>query len=192
MYILQYAQLAILLFLLIIQIKKRPLLEKVGPLCFKGALVITFSFLFYYSHAQFLVWLAGPPGAYLIPPYQGIGYFVFYVLMRFWAPYLLSAGVAGLFLFAMYYGNRRWQERFFYPDEVYLIALAIFMVGNPLWIGYLLVTLLVYCLYVLTRRVITRKNERVTFYYFWLPIALICIAATPLLNRWQDFNLLKF
>jgi len=192
MYILQYAQLAILVFLLAIQIWKRPLLEKIGPWCFKGALIITFSFLIYYSHLQFIAWQAGPPGAYLVPPYQGIGYFLFYVLMRFWAQYLLSAVVAGLFLLAMYYGNRRWQERFFYPDEVYLIALSIFVVGNPLWIGYLLVTLVVYCLYVLGRRIITRQNERVTFYYFWLPIAIASIAATPLLSHWQSFILLKF
>ncbi len=190
---LQYAHLAILLLLLVIQLWKRPLLEKFGPWCFKSALIVTFSFLVYYSHLQFTAWLTGgAPAVYLIPPYQGMGYFLFYALMRFWATYILSLAVAALFLLAMQYGNRRWQNRFFYPDEIYLVALSIFVVGNPLWIGYLLVTFGAYCLYVLGRRLYTRKNERVTFYYFWLPIAIVCLVATPLLNRWHDFTLLKF
>ncbi len=189
----EYVHLGIILFLLGAQLVKRSLLVSYRRMIFWGTIALTTILLFVETDQQFILWANAPsPARYLVPPYQDLSYFLIYSFFRFWAPYLLSGLIAVIILLATQYGNRRYHERFFYPDEPYLIALAVFIVGHPVWIGYLLITVISYCLYLLAHRIYSKQSERLTFYYFWLPVALISIGIISFVRTTSVFLWLKF
>jgi len=184
--------LVFLIALLVTQIFRRPFLGKYAKQAYFVAIGGVALVAGIYSYLQFMAWVSAPPPArYLLPPYQSINYFLFYVFARYWANYILAFLLSLLTLGGARWLNRRYGERFFYPEEPYLIASAIILIGSPLWLFYLISVLAIYCLYILIWVLIMRKNIRVSFYYFWLPIGIAFLLAISWLSTTKWFVLFK-
>lgn len=140
---------------------------------FVGAAVLIFGFQIYWAQAQYFLWLSvGPPAQYLLPPYQQISYFFQYSFHQFFLKYVISLGAALLFLVIAKLLNRRFQKRFFEEGEPYLGALAIFVLGHPLWL-YEVPTVLGLGLLGAAYNFLTRKRERFPLCHFWIPAAIL-------------------
>ncbi len=139
----------------------------------------------YRSRAQFLLWHAdAAQGAYLVPPYGHIGYFLRYSFVHFWLPYLISAAVAALFFFGAKRLNARRGGMLFEPEEYYFLAIGIFVSGHPAWIFYLLVVFAAYLGASLIGSAAYGAHARVSFYYFWLPCAAVTVAVAAYLHQY--------
>jgi hypothetical protein len=162
----------------------------------RGVIVVgiigTLALALYYTHAQFIVWsTGGAPSIYLVPPYSGISYMLFYAWWRFFAPYVLSGLLGLLFYYLATKLNQKYEERFFYPTEPAIIGFCIFTVGHPLWIAYLAGTLALFVCALLMRRYLFKNKERFAFYFLWLPVAAVFLGALPFLRSAELFLLLK-
>lgn len=155
------------------------------------------AFLVFQSFQQYFIWEGNDLSKNLLPPYQGINYFIFYVFTRFFAPYLISLAVALAFLFSAKILNRKFGERFFYPEEIYIGASAIFLAGHPGWLFYVILLLFVY---VLTQLFFVAKylilntqysSPRISLYWLWIPTAIFVIILMDWLRTLSWWNLLK-
>lgn len=160
---------------------------------FLFSISLVFFLLFYQSFQQYQFWSENEVFQYLLPPHQSINYFIFYAGTRFFGPYLISLTAAFLFLFFAKKLNKKYEERFFYPEEYHFGALAIFLTG---WPGALSYSVILISLYFLTHfalfihyKIIFRvspREVRVSLRYLWLPTAIFVI----IINRWlQDLPL---
>ena len=137
---------------------------------------------------QYLIWQKEEATKFLIPPYQPINYFLFYSFGRIIFPFLISAVIALVFLFLSQHFNRRFEERFFYPEEPYLASTAILIVGHPLLIIYLASILIT----ALLGTLITHHSSlstRFSLYYLWIPLAIfsIIIGKLAVIGNWTWF-----
>lgn len=188
----QYIPAIILFIILLIQVINRSFVASKIRYFFWIPVIIIFEILLYQSGAQYFAWLTGGPvTANLLPPAQPISYYIFYVFTRFWLPYLLSLAFAGVAYLVAKYLNKKYDERFFYTEEYYLIALSFFLCVHPFWIGFLIFTLLGYVIYSLITTIRHGSNERASFYYLWLPSALIISLLTPWLMTLPFLAVLK-
>jgi len=172
---------------------------KISKYFFRAVIVLIFVFLFFQTYAQYQLWLKNDISKYLLPPYTGINYFIFYAFTRFFAPYLMSLIVAILFLLAAKIINKKYEERFFCPEEYYLGALGIFLVSHPGWLFYLIFLILFYfsihVLSLLIPYILHLKShtlpKRISLYHLWIPTAIFVI----IIQRWLEimpwWNLLK-
>ena len=171
--------LTILAILFGAQLIRRPLKFKVIRILSLSSVGVIFAILFYWSASQYFLWLnSDSPARFLLPPHQDIGYFFYYVFFRFWATYLISLIIAILFFIAAKFLNKKYQERFFYEEEPYLLAASIFLVGHPGWIFYLLFLLI--AALILSLVIGHRLSRRVSLYYLWIPVAILSI----IVSRW--------
>ena len=141
--------------------------------------LIQIAALSYLSRTQFFLWQNDPIGKFLVPPYKSLDYFIYYVGIRLWLPYLISLIVALLVLWIALIFNKRKGGRFFQVEEPYLLALAIFMTGHPGWIIYFLLVLFVALVWGAVSSILFKKMERISYYYLWLPAG----AATLILSK---------
>lgn len=149
---------------------------------FFGAVGLGIIGFFYLSYSQYLGWLdAGPPASYLIPPYQNIWYLFSYIISHYAYHYIISLGVAFLFLGIAILLDERFGRRFFKDEEPYLGALFIFILGNPLWIYYLGTVFGIGLLVTGYRLLVTKRFERFSLYSLWLPIAILVIILSRIL-----------
>ena len=174
------------------QLIKRPFKLRIVRAFSLLSVIIVVGVLSYLSFSQYSVWQkAGPPASYLLPPYQGIGYFLFYVFFRFWAAYSISFMAGILVFFTSRYFNKKYEERFFYSEEYYLSATAVFLTGHPFWLIYLVLILSFWFFVSAFRLLVLKKTERVSFYYFWLPAAVSVILIKELLFSWEFLRILQ-
>jgi len=163
-----------------------------GIIGFLSAVGVIFGMAAYQSWRQYLTWQSNDLSKLFLPPYQGWDYFVFYVRTRFFNSYFLSLGLGLLGLTAAKYFNKKYQERFFEPIEPYLLATALFAVGHPLWLFYSIILLTVNFLLSTFYFLLSRKKDyRLSFYYLWLPTAILTIIISEWLSRlpwWQTFK----
>ncbi len=139
----------------------------------------------YQSRAQFLMWHADAKGAaHLLPPYQGMGYFLQYAFVHFWLPYVISFAVAELFFAGAKWLNARREGMLFEKDELYFLGIGIFVSSHPGWIFYLLIVFSAYLLATLISVLSYGPRERVSFYYFWLPCAAVTVALNAYLYQY--------
>ena len=110
------------------------------------SVLIVFGLSFYGSYQQYVFWSGNDLSKLYLPPYQSIDYFVFYARTRIFNPYIISLLIGILFLLATKALNKKYQERFFERTEPYLLAISMFVVGNPLWLFYLALLLIIYFL----------------------------------------------
>lgn len=151
---------------------------------FIGAIILIFGLQIYWAQAQYFLWLTGgPPVRYFLPPYQGISFFFLYVFMTFFNKYAISWSAASIFFYAAKILNIRFQERFFEIEELFWGALAIFVLGQPLWLYYLPVVLGISLLATAYNFLIRKKKERFPLYYLWMPSALALYFADIFLFR---------
>jgi hypothetical protein len=115
-----------------------------------------------------------------LPPYRPIGYFVRYAFMHFWLPHVLSFTAAMLFFAGAKWLNKRRHSMLFEPEELYFLAIGIFISGNPAWLFYLCVVFAAYLVASLIATAAYGTSARISFYYFWLP----CAAVTIFLNTY--------
>lgn len=162
------------------QITLRSLLVRYWKFVWFGTLVIIFGIVGYWVYAQYAAWAAGPPGKYLLPPYQGWWYFYFYAGTRIAAPWLI------VFLAAMALPalaeklNRRYGERFFEPEETRFFALGIFLSGYPGFLFYIILLLLYELAFTIYLHFF-KEQKRAPLYYAWLPAAAFAILIVKLL-----------
>lgn len=154
--------------------------------------ILVFSILFYDSYLQYFTWSQNELSKMFLPPYQPINYFLFYVGMRFFGPYLISLVFAFLFFVVAKELNKKYQERFFYEEEFYIAALAIFLIGYPLAIFYLIAVISIYLLaHFILIGASRNLGERLSTYYLWLPIAISVIIISEWLMGLEWWKLLK-
>lgn len=154
------------------------------------SIFIIFGMLFYQSYQQYQVWSQNEPSKFLLPPYQTLNYFVFYVFMRFFVPYLISLIAAFLFFFAAKILNKKYEERFFEPEEFWLGVLAIFLMGHPGWIFYAVIFILVY-LIIHILGFCRSGFTRLSMYYLWIPIGIFVMIISKYLQSLPIWQLLK-
>ena len=153
-----------------------------------------FSLLIYYSYQQYIVWQSAVPSKFLLPPHQSINYFLYYISMRFFAPYIVSLSIAFLFLFSAKYFNNKYGGRFFYPEELWLGSLALFLTGWPNSLFYFIGLILIYLflhLSLIIGRWSSIKETRISLYYWWIPLAIFVILLNNLLIKLEWWKLLK-
>lgn len=143
---------------------------KIFKISYFASALFPFLYYVYLTYAQYAEWKGeSGPAKYLVPPYMSSGYVIRYHFIGFYMYYLISLAVSLIFLFAAIKLNKKFGEKFFENEEPYLGALAINLTGTPGFVVYLVVLFVAQLLSTLIRWVITRKNERVPFYYLWLP-----------------------
>ncbi|MDP3991815.1 MAG: hypothetical protein Q8P66_02895 [Candidatus Colwellbacteria bacterium] len=153
----------------------RYFLERYSKLIFLAAVVIIFSLGSYYSLKQYTVWLGDPLTKLLLPPHQDIGYFAFYSLTRFFAPYLISLVFALLILWVAVAANKKSGGIFFEKGEPYLAATSLFLVGHPGWLIYLVALISVYFILHTSYFILRREATRLPLYHLWVPTAFFVI-----------------
>lgn len=178
-----YVSLGILVLLLGAQLRLRPLLVRHRAAIFWVCTGIIFGLLLYQTREQFLLLAnSGPPSKYLVPPYNGIGYFLLWSWSWLWSRYLIALAGSLLLLCAIMSASANWRSKRFEEEEPYLLALSLVLVGHPFWIFYFFAVVLAYALYTATRAWRQATTQRVSFYYFWIPIALVVVGLTPWLK----------
>ena len=167
--------------------------KKIFKYIFYFSIFLIFTLLFYNSYLQYFAWSQNELSKLFLPPYQPLNYFLFYVGMRFFGPYLISLAFALLFINAAKYLNKKYEERFFYEEEFYIAALSIFLVGYPLAIFYLIAVILIYLLaHFIFIGARGNFKERLSTYYLWLPIAIFAIIIIERLKILEWCKILKF
>ena len=158
-------------------------LPKLTRAIFIFSIFSIFFLLLYQSYQQYQSWSQNEVSQYLLPPLQSINYFIFYAIARFFAPYLISLAVAILFLFSAKALNKKYQERFFKPEEPYFGAIAIFLTGHPGWLFYVVFIISAYLLIHFYSLLITHYSlQRISLYYLWIPTAIFVI----IIQRWLE------
>ncbi|HXF44177.1 MAG TPA: hypothetical protein VNK70_01805 [Candidatus Paceibacterota bacterium] len=155
-------------------------ISSVSKNAFWGAFVVLVFYYFYLVYGQYLAWRdGGEILKHLVPPYRSIAYVFGYHFTRFALYYLISFAAALVFLWVARYFNAKFGGRFFEDEEPYLGALAIMLLGDPLWryawIYYLLLILAAAVAGSLFTSRLLKKNERFSLRYLWLPAAISVI-----------------
>lgn len=159
-------------------------MKRAAPLIFFGAIVLGAIGFFYLTYLQYAAWRdGGSLTQYLVPPHQSIWYVVGYVIGHQVHPYILSLGISFVFLGAAILLNEYFGQRFFEDEEPYFGALAIFLLGNPLWMYYLAVIIVVAALITIYHLLITKENRRFSLYFLWWPAAIIVFLVSKLIPQ---------
>lgn len=158
------------------------LLLKFARYIFFISVIGIFSLASYWTYWQYKIWDSSELTKAFLPPHRSIGYFLSYTLINFYFRELIALGVAILAIVAAKILNKKFEERFFWPAEPWILGTAVFLTGHPwLWIyliGFFAIYLLITALYSMFR-----KSGRVSSYYLWIPVALIVI----LISIWFKF-----
>lgn len=167
-----------------------PFLPILGWLTFIASATLI-GLLTYQTALTYFSWLSSPLSRLLLPPYQGVHYFIFYSFTEFWANHLLAA-LVGLVSYLVIKRYARHEESFFYPEEPILCFLSLLLVGHPLWLIYVLTLLIAALIGSLWTHCITKTNNRVSLRYLWLPLAGLIITLSPILKTFDFFIYLNF
>ena len=155
--------------------------------------LVVFLLICWLNIIQFRSWSEGELSQYLLPPNRTINYFLLYSFSRFFAPYLTSAVAALIFLYLSKFYNKKYKERFFNPEEPYFGVLAIFLIGHPGWLFYVIFLLFFYFLLSIFYFLFSRRLVRVPLYYLWLPSAIfVMIINNYWLSSLSIWQVLKF
>lgn len=130
-------------------------------------LLIFLIFKYYY------LWKNNSISKFLLPPYKSIFYLINYVLIHQAQSYLISLGLSLIVLGSLIFLNLKFNERFFYQEEPYFIAIFIFILGYPYCFYYLILTLFFGFLLNLIIFFKIKKNQRFSFYYLWIIFGIL-------------------
>ena len=159
------------------------------------AIIGIVAILSWYGKQQYAHWESGEFSRYLLEqqvplsdlfpgiPITSVSYPLFYIASRFFADYVVSLIFALLFLWAAAGYNKKFEDRFFHPEEPYLGALGIFLSGHPGWIFYFVGLIILYLLiHVGSAATLFFRNaagaapaQRISLYYLWIPAAIFAI-----------------
>ncbi|MBI2011074.1 MAG: hypothetical protein HYS89_02530 [Candidatus Colwellbacteria bacterium] len=139
------------------------------------SIIAIFSWQVFLALAQYKLWSASPLTQLLLPPHQGIDYFLSFVISRLFLPYLISLAIALFMIFLLPRLNKKFDERFFETEEPYFAALAVFLVGHPGWLIYLVVLISLYLILHTAYFILRREAVRLSPYRLWGATALFVI-----------------
>lgn len=137
------------------------------------------------TYALYGAWQSGPLTVLLLPPHRSPAYFLGYVGARYLAPWVIAAAAAWAVYRSARFLNRRAGERFFEAEEPLMFAAAVFFVGYPGFIFYVL--LLGVAAFLLTLAYSLFKLGRAPLYFLWFPAALFAIL---IMYEWLPADLL--
>lgn len=151
--------------------------EKMGLLLYVISVVFVLGFHIFLIFEQYTEWKeAGPPASFLVPPYRSIEYLFSYHFGRYFIYHLASFLASLGLLFFIKIANRRSGGKFFEDDEPYMASIPVFLLGyhawNYLWVFYLLAIFVLGLLVSLISGKIRRGEERFSFYFLWIPLAI--------------------
>lgn len=178
--------LAVLAFMEGALIFKRSFLKKSAKAIFVFSIAAVFLVSLYYSFDLYSVWKTNPVTAAMLPPSTHINYFLFYVFMWAFAPYVVSLVAALVFLSAFKISNKKSGEKYFETEEPWMAGTAIFLCGHPGWLVYMVSLIVIYLLMHLFFRAKNQSrkrgslSDRLPLYRLWIPIAIIAILACEL------------
>lgn len=178
-----YLSLSVLILGLVIQFfckKSSSRSEFFGKILFFGSTFFIFLYYLFLTVNQYFAWKNGGSSfIYFLPPHKSIFYLLNHHFIRFGLYYLISFGVALLFLYIAKKYNRKMSHRFFENEELYFGALSILLLGNINWswgwCWYLLIIFIFSLFISLIREKFLGIKERLPLYNLWLPIAILVI-----------------
>ena len=134
----------------------------------------------YLTQLLYKTWIDNSFSRLYLPPYQPINYFIQYSFFHFWSHFLAALIFSLAILLLAKYFNKKSGEKYFWPEEIYFIVIAILIVGYPGWLVYFLLILLTPLLFAISHLLLARKPERLSYYHLWLPLAILAI----IISRW--------
>ncbi len=150
-----------------------------------GIVAVILGITIYWSGYQYFYWKANELTKSFLPPYQGIGYFAYFVFTKFIGPWLIALAVSLLFEWGAKALNRRYEEQFFEAEEPALIGIGVFLSGWPGFLIYVPVVLVFGAFYTAAYNAIAKK--RAPLYFLWLSFAIFAILIK---NLWVPTDLL--
>lgn len=153
---------------------------KIVKLAYLFLILVFAAYSAYSTYFLYYFWNSHDLSKYYLPPYQSIFYFIQYAFFRFWSHFLAALLFSLIILFLTKYFNKKHGEKYFWPEEPYYIALAILAVGYPGWVIYFSLLLLVPLFFSAVCVFFLGRQERISYYYLWLPLAVFTI----LINKW--------
>ncbi len=134
-----------------------------------GLAVVSLSLISYWQYEAFL---HSNFYKFLLPPYQGSGYFVSYIFTRFWRRWLVGLIMGLGFFFLADYFNKKKDGRLFHEDEPYFLAAIVSLTSYP---GSLIFFVLAFGLMILQalRFKLMEKDGFISFYKWWGLLALV-------------------
>ncbi|MCX7589375.1 MAG: hypothetical protein N2Z85_00325 [Patescibacteria group bacterium] len=174
-----------LIILFLIQVFKKNIFKKI---VFIWVLAVIGIFLFgiIESVNRYFLWKEDPIFKFLIPPYKNINYFIYFVFIRFFSYWILALVAALILNKTALFFNKKYNERFFEPEEIPFATLGMFLSG---WPGFLFYFCFVLIFGLILSIIYTIKNKgRAPLYYIWLPAAILAILFK---NFVIPFNILK-
>jgi uncharacterized protein YacL len=169
-------------------IKKRPASLKITKITFWTVLCSLIFQSLYLSILHLILWYNTPWGRALMPPVNPWSYSLHYVFVQYCKRNVFTIVGALLFMFIAYWFNKKYNEKFFYKEEIYLMGLS--MLCNP-WPGLivLLIIVLFTSLIIQIVNLFLTKHKRISMLYLWLPCSLLSFFITyailkyiPILN----------
>jgi hypothetical protein len=168
-----------------------------------AAIVMVIGFLVYYSYMQMAAWRgSGVMKVFFeAEPEKGADYAFGYILVRYWAQYITSFIVGGIFFLGAWQYNRKHSGQFFYKEEPYIIGLSVFLLGHPLWVFYIPAALVFYLGFSIFSHLVYIKKRnraeegappRTSFYYGWIPAALFTMMLKRFLLEIGILRILTF
>ena len=142
----------------------------------------------YTTYAQYGLWQGDEVSRYFLPPHAPISYFIYYAFTEFWAPHVISGIMAFAVFWAAYILNKKFQGQFFEREEIFFIATGMFLSGHPGWIAYMALICIFYFLFSLMHVFWFRASRRISFYYSWLPLAVLVISLNSFLLNYNWYG----
>lgn len=178
-----YISLIILALTLAIQTSRRDLTLKAARTIFFVSLAAILGYLSYYTYLQYQAFNSGLL-RFTLGTQEGLLWFVGYVRLHFWDQYGVALLAAFLIVLIAEYFNKKKGGIFMEPEEFYLAALGIFLVGYPGFFFYIILVLLASAV---ASAIFLKKGERLPLYYFWIPTAIAVLIAIQLLGQYQPW-----
>ncbi len=119
------------------QIFRARVIEKFAKIAFFLATSVALGEVAWNSVSLYRSWAEGLATRFFLPPYQSLGYFYYTIGTRFIAHTLLALLAAIIVPRVAEWLNKKYDERFFYREEFWLMRLGIFAVGYPGFFFYL-------------------------------------------------------
>ena len=139
---------------------------------------------------QYIVWRHDPVSKFLLPPYQGIYYFLQYAATRFFGPWLTAAAIGLVAWYVTRRMNARFDDRFFEDDEPCIFGFAVFLAGYPACLFFIVFMFIAGLLWSLGYAILGKG--RASFYYLWFPTAMFAILYVHFLLDHAYINIFKF
>ncbi|MFA5722193.1 MAG: hypothetical protein WC940_01225 [Candidatus Paceibacterota bacterium] len=180
---------------------------KIAFYFFSGVIIIrslVLTFLNYWLWSQELI------SQRLLPPYTPISYFLKYSWQNYWFEPVVSILLAFIVFWGIYLFNKKFEENLFYKEERYLAGLGVLATGWPNCLIFLSLVLclgivfhLLNILFFFVRQKYWIKDQveknklrfdhlRLSLLYFWIPIALLVLLFSDIINRYigiSQFNI---